>query len=330
MLNKVLRPSWVYSSIFVAMASALVGTIGEAGAAGKPIRIVCPAPPGGGVDFACRAIGDPLANRAGQPVVVDNRPGASGAIGAQIVASALPDGNTLLLASSSTIAANPAIQRQSYQTAMKDFAPVSMVSRIPYVLVVHPSVAAKSVAELIRLAKSQPGRLNYASSAGAGSGSGLAMELFKMMASIDVVHIPYKGSAMATTELIGGQVQTGFFNVIPVLPHVKTGKLRALGLSGPVRSPVMPEIPTIAESGLPGYDALQWYGVLVPARTPRAIVNHLQQEIVTILQQADTRERLTREGGDVIGSTPEQFAKHIESEILKWTKVVNTANIRAE
>ncbi len=312
----------------------LIAIAGHTGAAdgfrSKPIRIVCPAPPGGGVDFACRAIGEPLASQSVQPVVVDNRPGASGAIGVQIVASALPDGNTLLLASSSTIAANPAIQRKSYQTAMKDFAAVSMMSRVPYVLVVHPSVSAKSVAELIRLAKGQPGRLNYASSAGAGSGSGLAMELFKMMANVDIVHIPYKGSALATMELIGGQVQTGFFNIIPVLPHVRSGKLRALGLSGPVRSAVMPETPTIAESGLSGFDALQWYGILVPAQTPRPIVNRLHQEIVTILQQPDTRDRLTREGGEVIGSTPEQFAKHIESEILKWTKVVNSANIRAE
>ncbi|MBI3936315.1 MAG: tripartite tricarboxylate transporter substrate binding protein, partial [Betaproteobacteria bacterium] len=176
---------------------------------------------------------------------------------------------------------------------------------------------------------SQAGRLNYASS-GTGSASHLAMELFKNMAGVDLVHIPYKGSALAVTDLIGGQVQAGFNNLIPALPHVRSGRLRALGVSGAVRSAVMPGIPTIAETGLPGYEALQWYGMALPARAPRAIVEHLYRETSAILRQPDVRERLMREGGDVVGSTPAQFASHIESEIAKWTKVVSAANIRAE
>jgi len=319
------------------LCSALAGILSVAVSAtctaesypSKPMRIVCPVPAGGGLDFVSRTLGEKLAARSGQPVVVDNRPGASGAIGAAIVARAAPDGYTLLLASSSTIAASPALQRLSYEAVMKDFAPVSLVSSVSWVLVVHPSVAAKSVGELIRLAASQPGRLNYASS-GTGSGAHLAMELFKNMANVDLVHIPYKGSGPAAIDLIGGQVHAGFNNLVPALPHIKSGKLRALGVSGPARSAAMPAVRTIAESGLPGYEALQWYGVLLPARAPRAIIDRLHQEIVAILQRPDVRERLTQEGGDVIGSTPEKFAGHIHKEIAKWTKVVNAANIRAD
>ena len=315
-----------------ALAGSLLVEVSEACAAdgypSKPIRIVCPFPPGGGLDFVSRTLGEKLAERWRQPVVVDNRPGASGSIGAGIVAKAAPDGYTVLLASSSTMAVNPALQRLPYQAVIKDFVPVTLVSRVSYVLVVPPPVPAKSVAELIRLAKSQPGRLNYASS-GTGSASHLAMELFKNMAGVDLTHIPYKGSSPAVIDLIGGQVQTGFNNLIPALPHVKSGRLRALGVSGPARSAAMPEVPTIAESGLPGYEALQWYGVLLPARAPRVIIDRLHQEIGAILRLPEVRERLTHEGGDVIGSTPGQFASHIENEIAKWTKVVNAANIRA-
>ena len=295
----------------------------------KPIRIVCPFPPGGGLDFVARTLGDKLTEWSGHPVVVDNRPGASGSIGANIVARAAPDGYTVMLASSSTLAANPALQRRSYKSIIKDFAPVSLVSSVSYVLVVHPAVAAKSVAELIRLAKQQPGRINYASS-GTGSASHLAMELFMNMAGVNLVHIPYKGSSPAVIDLIGGQVQAGFNNLIPALPHIRSGKLRALGVSGTARWAGMPDVPAIADSGLPGYEALQWYGMLMPAGVPRVIINRLQQEIAGILQLSDVRERVAREGGAIIGSTPEQFAGHIEREIAKWTKVVTAANIRVE
>lgn len=295
----------------------------------KPVRVVVGFPPGGGLDFVARTLGDKLAERSGHPVVVDNRPGASGLIGANIVARAAPDGYTVMLAGSSTLAANPALQRLSYQAIIKDFAPVSLVSSVSYVLVVHPSVPAKSVAELIRFAKPQPGRINYASS-GTGSASHLAMELFKNMAGVDLVHIPYKGSSLAVIDLIGGQVQAGFNNMIPALPHIRSGKLRALGVSGAARWAGMPDVPTIADSGLPGYEALQWYGMLMPAGAPRVIIDRLQQEIAAILQLPDVRERVAREGGIIIGSTPEQFAGHIERELAKWTKVVTAANIRVD
>lgn len=325
-----------YPAFFVILCGALVADLSVAisgacaaeGYPNKPIRIVCHSPPGGGADFVSRTLGEKLAERFGQPVVVDNRPGASGSIGAGIVAKSAPDGYTVLLGSSSAVAVNPALHRLPYKTVIKDFAPVTLVSRVSYVLVVHPAVPANSVAELIRLAKSQPGRLNYASS-GTGSASHLAMELFKNMTRLDLVHVPYKGSAPAVIDLIGGQVQAGFNNLIPALPHVKSGRLRALGVSGPARSAAMPEVPTIAESGLPGYEALQWYGVLLPARAQRAIIDRLNQGIGAILRLPEVRERLTHEGGDVIGGTPEQFARHIENEIEKWTRVVNAAGIRA-
>lgn len=295
----------------------------------RPVRLVCPFPPGGGADLVSRTLGEKLTERTGQPFVTDNRGGASGSIGTVIVAKAAPDGYTVLVASSSALAVNPALQGQTHKDILRDFAPVSLVSRVPYLLVVHPSVAARTVAELVRLAKAQPARINYASS-GTGSASHLAMELFANMAGIALTHIPYKGSNPAVIELVGGQVQAGFNNVVPSLPHVKSGRLRALGVSGPTRSGALPEVATIAESGLPGYEALQWYGVMLPVRTPPAIIARLQTEIAAILRLPDVRERLSQEGGEAIGSTPDQLAAQIEREIEKWTKIVKTANIRAE
>ena len=224
---------------------------------------------------------------------------------------------------------NPYLFKRLPFDPLHDFSLLSMIANAGHVLVVHPAVPAKSVAELIRLAKAQPGRINYASS-GTGSASHLAMELFKIMAGVDMVHIPYKGSSPAVIDLIGGQVQAGFNNLIPALPHIRSGKLRALGVSGAARWAGLPDVPAIADSGLPGYEALQWYGMLMPAGAPRVIISRLQQEIAAILQLPDVRERVAREGGVIIGSTPEQFAGHIEREIAKWTRVVTAANIRVD
>lgn len=295
----------------------------------KPIRIVCPSPPGGGLDFVTRIVGGKLSEWTGKPVIIDNRGAARGEIAADIVAKAAPDGYTVLFASSSLLATNPALHGQSYKAIGGNFSPVSLISTISYVLVAHLAVPSKSVAELIRFAKSQPGRINYASS-GTGTASHLAMELFKNMAGVDLVHVPYKGSSPAVIGLIGGQVQVGFNNMIPALPHIKSGRLRALGVSSSARWAGMPDVPTIAASGLPGYEAVQWYGVLLPVGTPRAIVDYLHREISAILKLSDIRERLVSEGGEVIGSTPKEFAGYIENEIVKWTKVVKAANIRAD
>jgi tripartite-type tricarboxylate transporter receptor subunit TctC len=223
---------------------------------------------------------------------------------------------------------NPAMQKLPYNVE-RDLAPVMQISTVPFILAVNPAVPAKSVSELIALAKARPGQLSYATS-GIGAMSHLAMELFKYMAGVNLVHVPYRGSAPAAYDLIGGQVQAAFNNLIPTLPHVKSGRLRALGVSGATRSAVLPEVPTVAESGLPGYEAMQWYGVLLPAGAPKPMVAFLYRELRTVLQIPAVRARLADEGGEVIGGTPEQYAKVISTELAKWTKLVKAAGIRAE
>lgn len=294
----------------------------------KPLRLVTGSAPGGGSDFVARTLAEKLTERLGQPVLVDNRPGAGGAIGADVVAKANADGYTLLVNTGSGIAVNPALQSLPYDVK-RDFAPVMQVSRAPFVLAVTPTLPAKSVAELVQLAKARPKHYSYASS-GIGAMSHLAMELFKLMAGVELVHVPYRGSAPAAVDLIAGQVQLAMNNIVPTLPHVRSGRLRALGVSGPLRSPVLPEVPTVAQSGLAGFEAMQWYGVLLPAKTPEPIGRRLHQEFSQILQQPLVRTRLTEEGGDVVGSTPSQFAAYIAFETEKWARVVKAANVRAE
>lgn len=294
----------------------------------KPLRFVTGSAPGGGSDFVARALGEKIGERLGQTVIVDNRPGAGGAIGADVVAKSNPDGYTLLINTGSAIAVNPALQKLPYDVK-RDFAPVMLVSRAPFVLAINPALPAKSSTELIRLVKANPRKYSYASS-GMGAMSHLAMELYKNMAGVDVVHVPYRGSAPAAMDLIAGQVQLAMNNIVPTLPHVKTGRLRALAVSGPLRSPVLPEVPTVAESGLPGYEAVQWYGVLLPAKVPKPIAALLHKEITAVLQIPIVRTRLTEEGGDVVGGSPEQFAAYIALETDKWAKVVKVAGVKAE
>lgn len=294
----------------------------------KPLRLVTGSAPGGGSDFVARALAKKLSERFGQTVLVDNRPGAGGSIGADIVAKAIPDGYTLLLNTGSAIAVNPALQRQPYEVK-RDFAPVMLVSRAPFVLAVHPSLAAKSVTELITLLKGQPKKYSYASS-GMGAMSHVAMELFRNNAGLTVVHVPYRGSAPAVVDLIAGQVQLAMNNIVPTLPQVRSGRVRALAVSGPLRSPVLPEVPTVAASGLPGYEALQWYGVLLPAKVPAPIAALLHREITAVLQIPLVRTRLTEEGGDVVGGTPGEFADFIARETVKWAQVVKAAGVKVE
>ena len=294
----------------------------------KPLRLVTGSAPGGGSDTVARTLSEKLNERFGQPVLVDNRAGAGGTIGADIVAKAPPDGYTWLVATSSSMVVNPAMQKLPYDVE-RDLAPVTQISTVPFILAVNPNVPAKTVGELIQLAKSRPGKLSYATS-GVGAMSHLAMELFKYMAGVNRVHVPYRGSAPAAFDLIGGQVQAAFNNLIPTLPHVKSGRLRALGVSSVTRVALLPDVPTVAESGLPGYEALQWYGVLLPGGVPKSMVTFLHKEIITVLQIPSVRSRLMDEGGDVVGSTPEQYGKAIRTELAKWTRLVKAAGIRAE
>lgn len=317
--------------INLTFAMFLLAYLGNASAADYPnksLRLVTGSAPAGGSDFVARTLADKMQERFGQPVIVENRAGGGGTIGAHIVVKAPPDGYTMLINTGSAIAVSPALQPLPYDV-QRDLAPVTLISRAPFALVVNPALPATSVAELIQLAKSRPGALSYASS-GIGSMAHLAMELFKSKAGVDMVHVPYKGSAPAAADLISGQVQVAFNSMIPTLPHVKSGRLRALGISGPVRSPVLPDVPTVAERGIPGYEAVQWYGVLLPVRTPKATAALLHREITAILNNPVVRSRLENEGGDVVASTPEQFAAYIKVEMAKWGRVVKDAKVQAE
>jgi tripartite-type tricarboxylate transporter receptor subunit TctC len=294
----------------------------------RQIRMLIPAGPGGGADTVARTLGQALSAVLGQPVVMDNRPGAGTMLASEITAKSPPDGHTLLLVTNSH-AINASLHKDLRYDPIADFAFISSVASVPYWIVVHPSVPAKSIRELIALAKRRPGELYFAS-AGAGSGTHLAFELFQSMAEIRLVHVPYKGGSPALVDLIGGHVQLMASNTINSRPHVQSGRLRALGLTAAQRSPLFPNVPTVAESGLPGYQADAWYGVLAPAKTPPEIVARLNREIVAILQSDEVRKRLAAEGAEVAASTPEKFAQQMKSEIAKWAKVTSRLNLQMQ
>ena len=295
----------------------------------KPIRLVCPFPPGGAVDIASRAVAQALTRQLGQPVTVDNRPGAGGNIGAEIAAKSPADGYTLLMATSNILAINPVLYAKIPFDSFKDFAPVSIVVVVSNVLVLHPSVPANSVQELIALAKEQPGKLTYASS-GNGTSMHLAGELFKSMAGVDMVHIPYKGAAASTVDLLAGRVNMVFDSLPAALPNIKAGKLRALAVTGAKRSQFLPELPTIAEAALPGYETGIWFGIVAPAGTPPEVISRLNAELVKAAASTEFRERLTGHGFEVVSSTPEQMADSVRSEMAKWGKVVKALGMRVD
>jgi len=294
----------------------------------KPIRVVVPFPPGGGTDLMARSVMQKLGESLGATMIIDNRGGAGGSIGSDIVAKSPADGYTLLIISGAH-AINPSLYPKLPYDSVRDFAPVTMFTSGPGLLVVHPSVPAKTVKEFIALAKSRPGQLNYAS-AGIGTPPHLAGELFKTMAGVDIVHVPYKGNGPAYTDLIGGHVSVMFPTIPTAIPHVRAGKLRALAVTTRSRTPIAPELPPISESGVPGYDVSSWYGLLAPAGTPAAVVSRLQREIAKVLRSPDVGEKLTAQGLDLVGSTPDAFAAVIKSEIMKWAKVVKASGARAD
>jgi tripartite-type tricarboxylate transporter receptor subunit TctC len=294
----------------------------------KPIRLINPFPPGGGATIIGRVIAQELTERLGQSVVFDNRGGAGGIIGMEIAARAAPDGYTLTMATASTVTINPLLSRVPFDP-IKDFAPVIHVSNVPLILVVHPAVAAKSVKEFITLTKAQPGKINFASS-GKGTISHLAGELFKVNTGVNMVHVPYRGGGPALVDVIGGQVQTNFANILSSLPHVKGGRLRGLAVTSAQRSSAIAELPTIAESGIPGYEVVQWNGMLAPARVPAAIVARLNTEVERALQLPEMKTRLAADGADPIGGPPEKFAAFIRADIVKWAKVIKAANVQVD
>lgn len=294
----------------------------------KPVRVVLPVAPGGGTDALARIIGPKLFESLGQPMVIDHRSGAGGNIAMEIVAKAAPDGYTLYLGLGNRFTVNPLLYKLPFDVS-KDFVPITQLATAQYFLVLHPSVPAKSVEELIAFAKEKPGQLNYSSS-GVGGPLHLAAELFKQRAGIDIVHIPYKGGGPAGAAVLGGEVQILFGSVASTLAHVKAGKLRALAVTGNKRSLLMPELPTLNESGFPGYNVTAWDGVLAPTGTPHAIVSRLHSEITKVLRMSDTRELFKKVGYEATGTTPEQLAAIIKSETATWAKVIKTANIKAE
>ncbi len=293
----------------------------------KPVRFVVPYAAGGATDLIARVIGERLSAGLGQPFVIDNRPGAATLLGAQIVAKAEPDGYTLLMATSTTLAINASLYKTLPYDPVKDFAPISLAIQHPFVLLVDPKLPAHNVRELVALAKSKPGQLAYASG-GSGSFPHLAMALFQTMTGIDVIHVPYKGSAPALTDLMGGQIAMMFDNT--ALNYVKGGKIRALAVTTKDRLSVMPDVPTLQEAGVPGYELAAWQGVVAPAGTSRAVVERLNTEIVKLLHEPDTARRLTGDGGQIITSTPDQFAAYIKSEIGRFAKIVKDSGAKVE
>ena len=287
-----------------------------------------PFPPGGTADIFSRIFAQKLSEAWGQPVLVENRPGAGTVIGTQLVAKSPADGYTLLMGLS-TLAINSALYKKVPYDPVRDFAPITQAVSSASIIVVHPSVPVKTVKELIAFARARPGQFNYAS-AGAGTYPHMTMELFLSMAKLQMVHIPYKGTAPAMIDMLAGQVATMAATVLTGMPHIRSGRLRPLGITSSTRSSVAPDIPTIAEAGLPGYESVQWYGMLAPAKTPRDIVTRLHAEATRVLQQPEIKARLAADGADTVGSSPEEFARYIQSELVKWAKVARDAGIQPE
>jgi tripartite-type tricarboxylate transporter receptor subunit TctC len=295
----------------------------------KPIRLICPFPPGGAVDIASRAIAAEMSKTIGQAVVVENKPGAGGNIGGTEAARSAPDGYTIFMTTSGINAINPALYAKMPFDPNKDLVPVSALVSLSNVLVVNPSVKANSVADVIAMAKAQPGSMNYASS-GSGTSIHMSGEMFKFMAKVEITHIPYKGSAPAITDLLGGQVMMMFDNIPSALQHIKAGKLRALATTGATRDPALPDLPTIAESGVPGYESGVWFGLSAPAGVPKEILAKLSTEAIRGTKSPEFVKRMTELGYVIIGSTPEQMADMLKIEIARWEPIVKASGARAE
>ncbi|HEX9464899.1 MAG TPA: tripartite tricarboxylate transporter substrate binding protein [Alphaproteobacteria bacterium] len=321
--------SVLHGSLIVALTMLVSGAVFGQAYPTRPIRMVVPFSAGAGVtDIMARLVGQHLSANLGQQIVIENRPGAGGILGTDIVSKAAPDGYTLLMTNVS-LAVTPYLYPSLPYDPVKDFTPVTMVNSAPLLLVVHPSFAAKSLQELVVYAKSHPGQLNYGSG-GVGSTPHLAGELFKSLAGIDVVHVPYKGGAPALSDLVGGQLSFMIENVPGTMPFVMSGNLRALAITSPQRSPLAPELPTMAEAGVPGYEMIGWNGIVAVKGTPPEIVDRLHSEVVKILRMPEVRERLATLGAEPVGNTPDEFGAFIKAEMAQWGKIIQERGIRSE
>ena len=294
----------------------------------RPIRYIVGQAPGGSSDTLARIITQRVGEGLGQQLVVDNRPGATGIIGAEVVARAAPDGYTLLQVSTSH-ATNPAMQTKLPFDSVRDFTPISLLSQQPNIWLVHPTLPVKTMKDLIAYAKAKPGQLNFASS-GTGGSQHLAGELLKGMTGIEMTHIPYKGSPPALVDVLAGRVPLMSSTMPPALPHIKTGKVRVLAVTSTKRSPALPDVPTVAESGVPGYEAIAWQGLVGPGGMPKPVVSRINAEFVKVLRQPDIVAKLTEQGYETVASTPEWFAQYVKSEVVKWTKVIRAAGLKGE
>jgi tripartite-type tricarboxylate transporter receptor subunit TctC len=318
----------LHPSTFI-LGCALAFAAGAQQYPAKPVRLIVPFAPGGSTDITARILAQKLTDAWRQLVLVDTGGGGGGNIGAEAVVRAAPDGYTLLLATTGVMSINMHLYRTLSYDAARDLAPVTQIGALPLILVVHPSLPTRSVKELIAVAKAKPGALTYASS-GVGGATHMTAELFRMMAGVDITHIPYKGSGQAMIDLVSGQVTVAFDQIVSSLPHVESGKLRALAVTSAKRFESVPRLPTVAEAGVPGYEAISWNGIAAPAGAPAPILNRVQGDTARVLQLPDIRERFAKDGIEPVGSTPEQFAAHIRSEREKWGKVVKSAGIQAQ
>jgi len=312
------------------MGCSLASPVFAQGAANypsKPVRFIAPFPPGGSTDLLARLLAQKLTESWGQQVVVENRGGAAGTIGVELAARAAPDGYTIVMGHVGTFGVNPTLYPKLPYDAVKDFAPVTVLATVPNAMAVHPSLPVKTARDFIALAKARPGELLYASG-GSGSASHLAGEYFKLLTKINMVHVPYKGTAPAMTSMISGETTMTITGMVALGPHIKSNRLKLLGVATMKRLPIAPDVPTIHESGAPGYDANQWYGVLTQAAVPRDIVNKLHADIVRVMARTDVKERLAADGAEAVANSPEQFAAHIKAEIARWAPVVKASGAK--
>jgi tripartite-type tricarboxylate transporter receptor subunit TctC len=316
-------------SVAAVLCLAIAPALAQTGYPAKPLRWIVPFPPGGATDIITRVIAQKLGEQVGQPVVVENRPGAGGAIGSELVAKSAPDGYTLLMATTSTHSIGPTLNPKTPYNVERDFAPVTEAATSTNIVVVSPALGVNSVQELIALARRKPGELNFASS-GNGTIVHLSGELFKSMAGIDIVHVPYKGTALAQPDLMSGQVSMIVDNIVSAMPNIRSGKVKALAVTAKTRSSLAPELPTVAEAGVPGFTSDAYFGVFVPAATPREIVQRLNRELVKAVQSTEVKEQLARQGAEAVGGSPGELAAVVKAETEKWARVIKQANVKVE
>ena len=323
----------VSAALAAALLSSLIAAQAASPGAGqypdKPVRVILSVPAGGTPDVVARMVTPGLSSLLGQQLVVDNRGGAGGMIGAEIVAKAAPDGYTLFVSSPGALTILPHLRKQVPYDTLRDFAPISLIAIGPFLLITHPSVPAKSVRELIALAKAEPGKLNYAS-AGNGTANHLAMELFKSMAGVNITHVPYKGAPQAVTDVLGGHMNMMFNSIAPVLQHIKAGRVRLLGVASARRSPQLPDTPTISEAGVPGFEAVNWFGLFAPAGTPKSIIARLNDALVKVVRAPELRAQFETQGSDPVGSSPEEFAAFIRRDMAMYARVVKVSGAKVD